>query len=317
MRYLKQITLALLMLPLLSYAGSDREDYIARWKDVAIEQMHLHGIPASITLAQGILESGNGKSMLAREANNHFGIKCHGWDGPGVYKDDDRKNECFRKYNDAMESFDDHSLFLKKQRYAFLYEYRITDYKAWAKGLKKAGYATDPSYAKRLITLIEQNDLDKYDRAELTADKGSQRQQKETARGTEGATADGEVAVIDVRASHAVQVHSNSIRYVQARAGERIEQLAEELDLAPWQIKKYNDLEHGHRFAEGEVVYIQPKKNKSRKGTYTARAGDTLRKISQQEGVKLKKLQAYNGKMMDEVLVAGERILLKKPKRQR
>jgi len=140
------------------------EDYIAFFKAVAIHEMKLYGIPASITLAQGILESGSGKGRLARQANNHFGIKCHDWTGPRIYHDDDRAQECFRKYNDPIQSYRDHSLFLaKRKRYADLFKHKITDYKAWARGLKKAGYATDPQYPKKLISLIERYKLYRYD----------------------------------------------------------------------------------------------------------------------------------------------------------
>ena len=140
------------------------EDYIAFFKAVAIHEMKLYGIPASITLAQGILESGSGKGRLAREANNHFGIKCHDWKGPRIYHDDDRSQECFRKYNDPNQSYRDHSLFLaKRKRYANLFKYKSTNYKAWAKGLKKAGYATDPKYPQKLISLIERYKLYRYD----------------------------------------------------------------------------------------------------------------------------------------------------------
>ena len=140
------------------------EEYIAFFKAVAILEMKLYGIPASITLAQGILESGSGKGRLARQANNHFGIKCHDWTGPRIYHDDDRAQECFRKYNDPSQSYRDHSLFLaKRKRYADLFKHKITDYKAWARGLKKAGYATDPQYPKKLISLIERYKLYRYD----------------------------------------------------------------------------------------------------------------------------------------------------------
>lgn len=140
------------------------EDYIAFFRAVAIHEMKLYGIPASITLAQGILESGSGKGRLAREANNHFGIKCHDWKGPRIYHDDDRAQECFRKYNDPNQSYRDHSLFLaKRKRYANLFKYKPTNYKAWAKGLKKAGYATDPKYPQKLISLIERYKLYRYD----------------------------------------------------------------------------------------------------------------------------------------------------------
>ena len=149
---------------ILTPSYNSTEDYIAFFKAVAIHEMKLYGIPASITLAQGILESGSGKGRLARQANNHFGIKCHDWTGPRIYHDDDRAQECFRKYNDPSQSYRDHSLFLaKRKRYADLFKHKITDYKAWARGLKRAGYATDPQYPKKLISLIERYKLYRYD----------------------------------------------------------------------------------------------------------------------------------------------------------
>ncbi|WP_196890628.1 glucosaminidase domain-containing protein [Aureivirga marina] len=140
--------------------------YIEEYKEIAIEEMEKYGIPASITLAQGILESGKGKSQLASKSHNHFGVKCHkDWKGPRVYHDDDRDQECFRKYRHPKYSFRDHSLFLvERDRYAFLFEYKITDYKRWAKGLKKAGYATDPKYPTKLIAIIDRYELHKYDK---------------------------------------------------------------------------------------------------------------------------------------------------------
>ena len=148
-------------------------DYIDMWGEVAVGQMVTHHIPASITLAQGILESGNGNSDLAARSNNHFGIKCHSdWDGRRTYHDDDEKGECFRVYKNAAESFDDHSAFLKRSRYAELFELDITDYKGWARGLKKCGYATNPKYAGLLIDLVERYELQRFDEEGL-AWKGS------------------------------------------------------------------------------------------------------------------------------------------------
>ncbi len=139
--------------------------YVGTYKNIAIDKMEKYKIPASITLAQGILESGNGLSTLAKKSNNHFGIKCHsGWKGKKVYHDDDKKGECFRKYDSAEGSFNDHSKFLTgRGRYEFLFDLRPDDYKAWAKGLKKAGYATDRKYPKKLISFIETFELYKYD----------------------------------------------------------------------------------------------------------------------------------------------------------
>lgn len=155
-------------------------DYIGNYKDIAIDKMVTYKIPASITLAQGILESGNGLSTLAKKSNNHFGIKCHsGWKGKKVYHDDDKRNECFRKYNTPEGSFDDHSLFLTSRgRYEFLFDLEPDDYKGWAKGLKNAGYATDRKYPKKLISFIETFKLYEYD--ELVLDeKGYKRAQRE------------------------------------------------------------------------------------------------------------------------------------------
>ncbi|MGB2279409.1 MAG: glycoside hydrolase family 73 protein [Flavobacteriales bacterium] len=157
----------------LSAQNMTRNEYIDKYKDEAIYQMKKYKIPASITLAQGILESGDGNSELAKKSNNHFGIKCHSdWEGERVYHDDDKKNECFRKYNKVRDSYDDHSEFLLRPRYASLFEYALTDYKSWAKGLKKAGYATNPYYAKHLIKIIEENELHKLDdEVEVESDK--------------------------------------------------------------------------------------------------------------------------------------------------
>ena len=150
---------------LFSNAQSRTEVYIKKFSSIAIEEMNRYNIPASITLAQGILESGIGESRLAIKGNNHFGIKCHdNWNGESIIEDDDEKGECFRKYAKATDSYRDHSLFLTERgRYSFLFEYKKTDYKKWAKGLKKAGYATNPEYSTLLIDLIERNNLGRFD----------------------------------------------------------------------------------------------------------------------------------------------------------
>ena len=147
-----------------SSKANSTERYIEKYKPIAISEMHKYGIPASITLAQGILESGSGKGRLAVKANNHFGIKCHGWTGAKIYHDDDRSQECFRKYQDPSYSFRDHSEFLSgRKRYAKLFELRKSDYKGWARELRRAGYATDKKYPQKLISLIERYQLDQYD----------------------------------------------------------------------------------------------------------------------------------------------------------
>jgi len=155
-----------------NYESYSTLSYIESFKGVAIEQMNSSGIPASIILAQGILESGNGNSSLAKFANNHFGIKCTSeWKGKGYYKDDDARNDCFRVYKDARESYKDHSAFLKRKRYSFLFELDKNDYKNWAYGLKQAGYATNPKYPELLINLINRYKLDQYDQSETEKEK--------------------------------------------------------------------------------------------------------------------------------------------------
>ena len=146
---------------------SKSELYIKQYSELAVSEMKEFGIPASITLSQGILESGNGESYLATEGKNHFGIKCHDWEGEEIYADDDKENECFRKYKKVQQSYRDHSEFLTTHsRYSSLFELEITDYKGWAKGLKKAGYATSPTYAKKLISIIERYNLQEFDQEE-------------------------------------------------------------------------------------------------------------------------------------------------------
>ena len=158
------IILIFSLINLMCKSQSPQEEYINKWKETAIENMKNYKIPASIILAQGILESGNGSSRLAIKANNHFGIKCHSdWTGKKIYHDDDQKGECFRHYENASESYHDHSVFLQKQRYSFLFELPLNDYKGWAHGLKKAGYATNPKYPQLLIDIIEKNNLHELD----------------------------------------------------------------------------------------------------------------------------------------------------------
>ena len=158
--------------PVASYPSTSGQEYIERYKDIAIEEMERYGIPASIKLAQALLESGNGNSTLAREANNHFGIKCTPeWLGKKTYQDDDRRNDCFRVYNRPEDSFKDHSQFLLRKRYEALFQLDKDDYKGWAKGLKSAGYATNPRYADMLIELIDRYQLYQYDRPESQPEK--------------------------------------------------------------------------------------------------------------------------------------------------
>lgn len=284
---------------------TSKQEYVEQWADVAVQSMVTHGIPASITLAQGILESAYGNSTLAKYANNHFGIKCHNWDGKGFYKDDDKKDECFRRYNSADESFEDHALFLKKSRYASLFDLKITDYKSWAKGLKKAGYATNPKYADLLIQIIEDNELYKYDKMK-SIDKIEPVINQSVV----------EEQSIAVYKWHVVKEHFNSIKFVEVKPGDTVYKIAKEFGMNMWQIYKYNDFAPEQDVLEvGSYVYLQPKKVKSKKNRKTFivnQANTALRTVSQLEGIKLKKLEKRNLEYStDQVLSIGAKITLR------
>jgi LysM repeat protein len=290
------------------------EEYIDQWKPVAMEKMKQHGIPASITLAQGLLESSNGNSELAREANNHFGIKCtNDWDGGKSFHDDDKRHECFRKYRDAADSFEDHSRFLQRPRYAGLFELRTTDYKGWAHGLKKAGYATDPRYPQKLIDLIERYQLYKLDEG---VDIAYTPPLPGAAKRPAGRTDANEGAEITIGGGRTVELFDGRIKFVNARSGDTYRSLAEELQMMPGQIARYNDADREAAIREGQVVFLQPKRNKARDtAVHMVAPGETLWDIAQAHGVKLAKLAAYNGLSADAPLSAGQHVLLRKPKR--
>jgi LysM repeat protein len=274
-----------------------RQDYIDTYYKIAVREMNRCGVPASIILAQGLLESDNGNSRLAVKANNHFGIKCHnGWTGKRIYHDDDAKNECFRKYHSAEASFIDHSNFLKNtSRYAFLFELDPSDYKGWAKGLSKAGYATSPKYADLLIKIIEDNNLHIYDT------RG--REAKSDKRAKDGPVEVGRTVF-----------SKNRIKYIVVQDGDDAESLRKELRLLPSAISKYNELPEGYVLQPGEEVFIQPKRKKAAVGNdiHIFKEGESMWSISQQYGIKLEKLYEMNGLAMGEEPAAGTRLELRK-----
>jgi LysM repeat protein len=277
-----------------------RDEYINLWKDVAIQHMHQYGIPASITLAQGILESAHGNSNLAKYGNNHFGIKCHnGWTGETMHADDDAPNECFRKYKTAEESYNDHAEFLKKNsRYHFLFNYASNDYSSWAYGLKKAGYATSATYATALIKVIEDNKLYEFDQL-VNAESLP-------------VTAISPALTRPEPVNHPVKVHDNGIRYVIVKKGDTYYKIAKEFDMGLWQLYKYNDVSKDDVLMPGDVLYLQAKKGKNTKAkAHVVKAGETLRDISQQYGVKLEKLKKRNDLEDDDVIKAGDKLVLK------
>lgn len=317
--------LLLLCLAISSRASGleDQKNYIDKWKDEAIRQMVLHRIPASITLAQGLLESGSGKSELSSRSNNHFGIKCHkDWQGGRTYYDDDAKGECFRVYEDARDSFEDHSLFLLRDRYAPLFELKIEDYKGWAKGLKRCGYATSPTYAKALIELVERHNLDQFDdegvawirRGEVPERPGGAL--AASGEGSTGPKNEGQAAPNSIRmgAGRASGFTDNDVAWVEIAPGETLAALAQQLGLAVWQLRKYNDLEGADEstaFEERRNLYTQPKRRRGARHWHVAAAGETLKDISDAEAVKLKVLVKRTGIKADTPLRAGQPIPLR------
>ncbi len=286
------------------------DDYIKKYKSVAIKHMKDYGIPASITLAQGMLESGFGNSMLAREANNHFGIKCHnGWTGETYFKDDDKKNECFRKYKSAELSFRDHAHFLTSyKRYAFLFDLKPADYKGWAKGLKKAGYATNPEYPKKLINLIERYELYKFDKEEPKEKRGL------FFKNRSGLQDPDDDEAFPVIVSSRSIFTNNKVKYVVVEAGEELKDIADGLDIRPWLLRAYNDLDKNTTPGRGDTLYIQPKRRKASVPYHVVKEGDTMRSISQQYAVKLKQLHKKNHLPSGSEPKPGDQVWLQKRK---
>ncbi len=275
-----------------------RQEYIDTWKRVAVDNMNKHRIPASIILAQGILESGCGNSELALQANNHFGIKCHEWAGNKYYYDDDAKQECFRKYESAAQSYEDHAEFLtKRTRYAFLFQLDVKDYKGWAQGLKKAGYATNPAYPELLIKIIEESNLHIYDEGNLEEIIAEAKKEpaavvkKPDAKKPEPKKKGEEVTIYLDRE---VLLSDNKIKYIESRPGDTPQKLAKELDMGLWQILKYNDFDKTTKLQSGDVVYLQPKRKKAKLERHTIKHGENLWDVSQMYGVKLTRIYKLN-----------------------
>ena len=278
----------------------ERSDYISKYSELAREEMRRTGIPASITMAQALLESDNGNSYLARAGNNHFGIKCHrDWDGKKIYYDDDKRNECFRRYESVEQSFRDHSDFLVNgSRYDFLFDLDPRDFKGWAKGLKKAGYATHPHYDKLLIKIIEENRLYELDDRKYVSDKVKRVEKRSDFKEVaddQGPLQDPDKFVVR-RPGHPVY-QNNRINYIITRTGDTMESLRKELDLLPWELPKYNDLDKNAQLNSGQILYLQPKRKKAEPQykTHTVLDGETMHFISQKYGIRLKILYEMNG----------------------
>ena len=287
------------------------EAYIQKYKKVAIQKMRDYKIPASITLAQGILESGSGNSRLARKANNHFGIKCHkDWHGKRFYMDDDVKRECFRKYKKAAESYRDHSLFLTRRgRYSFLFRYNITDYKKWAYGLKKAGYATNPKYPKLLIQIIHRYHLDQYDKEAL---EGKRHWNKRTKRTVPPVIADFPAVGNSPNGLYKVY-KNNGKRLIIARKNDTYEKIADAFELHLRQLFRYNDVDKKHKIKEGEIIYLQKKRRKPKHKykIHLVRSGETLQSISQLYGIRLSRIDKVNNLPKGIQVPVGTRLKLR------
>ena len=320
---MKKVLLLFALLPLSLFAQRiTPEEYIQTYKDIAIREMKTHKIPASITLAQGLLESGAGNSALAREAKNHFGIKCHkGWEGDTYYMDDDEKNECFRKYKNPEESFKDHSEFLcGRSRYAALFDLDITDYEGWAKGLKAAGYATNPKYAQLLIDRINLYELTQYDQIALGLLKESEvepvdpevvEEYFELAYAPEDKSV---FPLADMTPDGRFIYENNKVRFVFAKEGETPEKLAEAFGIKFKRFCEYNCLKHPEEviFHSGDVVYLSKLRNRNWKAKpYTVQEGETLRDVALRFAVKPKMIQTLNGIKEGERLYKGQVIRLR------
>jgi LysM repeat protein len=272
------------------------EQYIEKYSALAVEEMYRSHIPASITLAQGILESGNGNSRLATQANNHFGIKCKAsWTGATMYEDDDAPQECFRKYDAAVDSYRDHSDFLmNNKRYAFLFDLDSKDYKGWAMGLKKAGYATNPQYPELLITFIEKHGLHKYDEV-----KRSEEEEKENAE-----------EKAEIVKTYGKEIIINGVPAIIAKANESYAQIALNYDIKVYQLYKYNDLQKDDECHQGDTVFLKHKKNKAEIETCIFGMGDNTHKISQRYAIKLEKILTRNNLVLNQQPAVGQIIYL-------
>ncbi len=294
------------------------EAYINQYKEVAIEEMAHFGIPASITLAQGIIESGAGQSELATIANNHFGIKCHDWKGESFTYDDDKKNECFRKYSNAAESFDDHSEFLKtRQRYAVLFTYDADDYKAWAKGLKSCGYATNPQYANILIKCIEDFDLHQWDLNDKQRSKWFAKINKtkeEIPDDSKIETADKENKMVlpaETKFPNQRVFVFNDIKCVIMQQDESVNELATKFEIGINRLMRYNDISDAAQLKPGNRVYLQPKRHNGNQEFHIVTEGETMFTISRDEGIQLRELYEKNLMIIGSEPATGEKIYLR------
>ena len=285
-----------------------REEYIKTYKDLAIRQMKSHGIPASIILAQACLESGDGNSRLAREANNHFGIKCHNWTGETILHDDDEKNECFRKYSHPEGSFTDHSEFLRyRERYKILFDLDPLDYKAWAHGLKSAGYATNPDYARLLIKIIEDYRLYLFDSSSSELPPSPSQVENEYEIDMRVAS---DLYKFSLARKH---LNRNGITFIIAGERDSYSSLAKEYNLFTRELLRFNDLNSQVPISDGTIVYLERKRERGDKdlSKHIAESGETMYFISQKYAIRLNSLYKINNMKKGDEPFAGYEIKLR------
>ena len=334
--------------PVAEWVKLTPEEYIYRWRATAVDNMEVYGIPASITMAQAILESGFGNGYLARVANNHFCIKCKSsWTGRTITHADDRPDDCFRVYDSVEESFADHANFLcSGKRYEFLFAYDTDDYKSWAKGLKKAGYATAEDYAERLIGVVERYNLslldkkngialyDEYlakelgvkldDMAPVTtstttttastavAEQGAEAANLRIAYSDNGVDPNNYRVTINSHAGYNVY-RTNGTFYILAKEGDTYEQLGKLFELSPRLLRKFNDVKKPAQPAANDVLYIEPKMAlwDGEEMLHTVKDGETLYTISQMYGIRLKALTKLNSTLKGKALTEGQTVRLR------
>lgn len=273
------------------------QTYINEYKDLAIAQMKRYRIPASITLAQGLLESRAGLSELARKSNNHFGIKCHGWTGATAYADDDASQECFRAYPTVYDSYEDHSKFLSQQpRYRQLFSLAPTDYRGWARGLKSCGYATSPTYAQSLINIIELYELNRFDKAKSYDEFIVNHTSK--VKSQQGPL-------------HPITIYNKNY-YIIARPGDTWKSIGKEIGISWRKIAKYNERDKHDKITPGEIIYLKKKRTKAekkfKKYYHTVKAGESMYSIAQFYGIRLKSLYSINRLSPDFQIYVGARL---------
>ena len=288
------------------------DSYIEKYAKLAVQSQTKHRIPASITLAQGLLESGAGESRLAKECNNPFGIKCGGsWYGKSMRMNDDALNECFRCYNNPKDSYEDHAEFLKKPRYSFLFDYKINDYKSWAKGLKKAGYATDPNYPTKLINIIETYKLYEYDEGGKLLSEVNQSEDNTSKEFTDKIE---EINGENDQLFGYQEIKNNGVRCYKLMNDDSYQHIAKVTGISLKMLLYYNDLPKECPLYKDDYVYLAPKKRNAAKKTpkYTVKAGDSMHSISQEYGIKLKSLYKINNIEYGTPAKVGQKLKLRK-----